>query len=421
MSADIKDSFEQAMCLLLVNNPLCFNMVISIDTMRDDSVGTMGVKVWDGRITLKYNLKFLDALDKAERNFVLIHEIFHVFMHHCTWRQSSNRRKRYLDNVAMDLEINSLITENNFIQMPRYKEDTGIRKKGDPAELLPSMFKYKANLSYEQYRALLTKDFPEDEIAFIVGEGDVLDGSPDGSGRGKFRIDPDCPLGKIVSGRIDDMHGSEYNEDPYADDFIRSKVEQIERNHLWGNAPASLVEKIKKAQEEPIDWSGRLCLSLGDFLSYEKVYTRRRWDKHFGKPFLGNTMKSVEPVAVYTDTSGSVGSADLSRFIVEIESLAHYTQVMLFHFDTEIKNPEEPQLFSREAIESIEFKGHGGTSFKPIFKHAKEHEYTQIVVLTDGEAEAISAEEIGEASVIWVVTKGGSLTGKPGTVIEMTR
>ena len=53
--------------------------------------------------------------------------------------------------------------------------------------------------------------------------------------------------------------------------------------------------------------------------------------------------------------------------------------------------------------------------------HAKEHEYTQIVVLTDGEAEAISTEEIGEASVIWVVTKGGSLTGKPGTVIEMTR
>jgi predicted metal-dependent peptidase len=446
MAEVLKSNFEEALCLLSINSPACFNLIIRIITTETDKVETMGVKVWDGQIELQYNRKFIDNLEKAERNYVLIHEMLHILMHHCTWRQSSDLRMKYIDNVAMDLEINSMIHEDNFIKMPIFKNNEGARKKGEQCGLLPKMFGYSDGLSYEQYRALLTKDFPQSEIMFIVeedgessnsdgnggqsnssgsnGEGD---GDSDGSNQndsgssmeGKMVIDPNCPLGKITSGRIANDHGKDYNEDTYADDFVRGEVERIQRNNLWGNTPSGTIEKILKAQEQPLDWAGLLRLEAGHFISFEKVYTRRRWDKHFGKPFLGYTMKSVEPVAVYTDTSASVGSSDLSRFIVEIGRIAHFTQVMLYNFDTEIKNPEEPVLFSREAIESIEFKGRGGTSFTPIFEHVKEHEIHQVVILTDGFAEAISQDEVGDASVIWVITKGGSLTGKPGVVVEM--
>lgn len=450
MAEVLKSNFEEALCLLSVNSPACFNMIIRIITEEDLNVETMGVRVWDGQITLKYNPKFVDSLEKAERNFVLIHEIMHILMHHCTWRQSSDDRMKYLDNVAMDLEINSMIHEDNFIRMPTFKNDVGNKKKGEYAGLLPKQFGYADGLSYEQYRALLSKDFPPQSIMFIVGddEGESSSNDQDGQGgqgqgegeegdqegkgngenqqkqgdsvgNGKLKIDPNCPLGKITSERLSADHGKDYNEDTYADDFVRNEVERINRNNLWGNTPAGTIEKILKAQEQPLDWAGLLRLEAGHFISFEKVYTRRRWDKHFGKPFLGYTMKSVEPVAVYADTSGSVGSADLSRFIVEIERIAHFTQVMLYCFDTEIKNPEEPMLFSREAIESIEFKGRGGTCFGPIFEHAKKNEIHQIIVLTDGGAEPITPEQIGDAVVIWVITKGGDLHGKPGVVVEM--
>jgi predicted metal-dependent peptidase len=449
----------------------------------------MGIRVWDGQIELRYNNKYVDSCLKEERNYLLIHEMMHVLMHHCTWRQSSDDRLKYIDNVAMDLEINSMIHEDSFIKRPKFKEDVGIRKKGEDCGVFPYMFGFKDGLSYEQYRALLLAQFPPKSIQFIVddgsgsgdgqgqGNGDQQDsngqgnqqqqqgggqgknqgngqggtggdedsegsdkqqqgggsGSDGGQGGGqqseqqqkgsakrpKTRIDPNCPLGKITSGRVSTDHGKDYNEDTYADDWIRSEVERIQRNNLWGNTPGGTVAKILKAQEQPLDWAGLLRLEAGRFISFEKVYTRRRWDKHFGKPFLGYTMKSVEPVAVYADTSASVGNSDLSRFVVEIERIAHYTQVMLYCFDTNIKNPEEPILFSREAIDGIEFKGRGGTSFTPIFEHAKAHEIHQVVMLTDGFAEAISEEEIGDCSVIWVITKGGNQQGKPGVVVEM--
>lgn len=429
----LKSNFEEALCLLSINSPACFNLIIRIITRESDKIETMGVKVWDGQIELLYNPKFIDYLEKAERNFVLIHEMLHILMHHCTWRQSSDPRMKYIDNVAMDLEINSMIRQDNFIKMPTFKEDVGIRKKGETCGLLPKMFGYSDGLSYEQYRALLTKDFPQSQIMFIVGEdgdqqqgdGDQGNGNGQGQGQegdggdGRLVIDPNCPLGKITSQRIASDHGKDYNEDTYADDFVRGEVERIQRNNLWGNTPSGTIEKILKAQEQPLDWAGLLRLEAGHFISFEKVYTRRRWDKHFGKPFLGFTMKSVEPVGVYTDTSASVGSADLGRFVVEIERIAHFTQVMLYHFDTEIKNPEEPVLFSREAIESIEFKGRGGTSFTPIFEHAHKHDIHQIIILTDGCAETIDSEQVGDCEVIWVITKGGNTSGKPGVVVEI--
>ena len=529
MAVDIKSCFEEALCLLSINSPACFNLIIRIMTIADEEEETMSVRVWDGQITLHYNDKFVDRLLKEERNFLLIHEMMHILMHHCTWRQSCDERMKYIDNVAMDLEINSMIREDSFIKRPKFKEDTGIRKKGEDAGVFPYMFNFQDGLSYEQYRALLLAQYPPKSIQFIVddpsdgqsggggqgnnndqnsggqgqdqqqqgggqgknqnknqqdqgdGQGDNDDqdsggegqdqqqggngqnknqnkdqqqgdsdgdsqeqdgkgdnqqqqqnqnqnqqqqegngsGSGSGSKRPKLRIDPNCPLGKITSGRISDEHGKDYNEDTYADDWIRNEVERIQRNNLWGNTPGGTVAKILKAQEQPLDWAGLLRLEIGHFISFEKVYTRRRWDRHFGKPFLGYTMKSVEPVAVYADTSASVGNSELSRFVVEIERIAHYTQVMLYCFDTNIKNPEEPVLFSREVIEGIEFKGRGGTSFKPIFEHAKAHEIHQVVMLTDGCAEAISQEEIGECEVIWVITKGGNTTGKPGVVVEM--
>lgn len=463
---DFEQSFQGTLCRLLMYSPFSFNLLVGMDTVPTESIDTMGVQVKNGRIRLMYNPNFFMSLEEGERTFVLIHEMMHVLLHHCTHRCSSDICRAYKENVAMDLAINCLIVEETGIKIPRFKKDMFGHRKGEIQSLLPSMFGFKDGLSFEQYMDLLDKKYPDVSIRFVPkgSQGDssekidsaqaggnaqsgsnaktasnAEDGGNTESGDNDFdalnqrsgagarkvqidvEIDGDCGIGKITKGRIDDKHGKEYDEDAYIDDFVRNVVENIERNHSWGCLGNHAVEMVKKAQEQPLNWGDILRLKLGPFLSYQKEQSRRRWNKHYGKPFLGYTTKCVEPVAVYADTSGSVGSADLSRFIVEIERIANYTGVYLWSFDCDVKDPNEYTLFTRRSIDEIQFKGRGGTRFSPVFEHAREKNFSQVVVLTDGYAENIDPKQTEGMEVIWIITKDGCTTGKPGTVIKINR
>lgn len=441
---DFEAKFQSTMCRLLLYSPFSFNLLVAMETIPCTTLETMGVCVKNGRLTLRYNPDFFLSLEEGERSYVLIHEMMHVLLHHCTHRRSSDMRRAYKENVAMDLAINCLVLETTGIKIPRFKEDVGGKKKGEVMALLPSMFGFANGLSFEQYLDLLDAKFPDPEIQFVTsgdvegdgsesGEGASGDGSSEGNESSEKKtgssnkttvvveIDENCNIGKITKHRIEAKHGEGYDEDPFIDDYVRNTVEQIERNHSWGSLGSNAVELVKKAQEQPLNWGDILRLKMGPFLSYQKMPSRRRWNKHYGKPFLGNTTKSVEPVAVYADTSGSVGSADLSRFIVEIERIANYTGVYLWSFDTKVCDPDESVLFTRRSIDSIEFKGRGGTCFTPVFEHAKSKNFTQVVVLTDGYAETISPDVIEGMDVIWVIIKGGDTENKAGVVIEMDR
>lgn len=439
-----EESFQGTLNRLVVFSPFSFNLLVGMTHIPSRALDTMGVMVKNGRITLMYNPDFFMSLEEGERTFVFIHEMMHVLLHHCTHRCSSDICRAFKENAAMDLAINSLLYNRDpskqepGIDIPRYKEDVGTKKKGEISVLLPSMFKFPDGLSFEQYLELLDKKYPDISIKFVkFGAGEGSAGKDAGKSRGKknrdddqqdgsgntldveVEISEDCAFGKIVKYRIDRKHGQGYDEDAFIDDYVRNVVENIERNHSWGHLDGAAIEMVKKAQEQPLNWGDILRLKLGPFISFQKQQSRRRWNKHYGKPFLGYVTKSVEPVAVYADSSGSVGSADLSRFIVEVERIANYTGVYLWSFDAIVHDPDEYVFFNRRNIDQIEFKGRGGTSFSPIFEHAKEKNISQIVILTDGYAEEISASQVEGMEVIWVVTKGGSLKGKPGTVIEM--
>lgn len=434
---EIEEEFDKAVCLLAVNSPPSFHLLSRMLKEPSDAIETMGVMVKNGTINLRYNPEFFKSLSISERAFVLIHEMLHVLLHHCTHRSSNDRARAYKENVAMDLAINCMIAEEPGISIPRFKKDEGKRKAGEVSALLPEMFGFPNLRSFEEYMSMLDAKYPDKHIKFVIKKKDVngSDGSNvnnQNSGANSnngnenaegdieiWDIDADCPIGKITKGRIAMDHGNGFDEDPFIDDMIRNAVENINRNNMWGRMGGGAVELIKKAQEQPLNWADILRLKIGPFVSFEKQPSRRRWNKHYGKPFLGQTTKSVEPVAVYADTSGSVGSADLSRFIVEIERIAHYSTVFFWSFDTDIKDPDEYVSFSRQTIDTIEFKGRGGTCFTPIFEHAKRKNISKIVILTDGYAEEIPTSMVEGMDVIWVITPKGNTKGKPGTVIEM--
>lgn len=401
---------EQALCLLSINSPVSFNMLVRIRLEKCGpeeckSMDTLGVGVMEGDLVLKYNPDFVDSLTTEGLTYVLIHEMMHVLLHHVTHRQPDDVGQKEIANVAMDLEVNSMIPEDRYIRMPMKADENGVQKH---LGLLPVDFQFQSMLSYEVYFDLLMSNANIIKVS-VDGEGNIT-ASTGMNGESK-----------VISTHGLDNHGN-FKENSLIDEMIRAEVERIDRDNLWGNMPLGAVTHIRKAQESKVNWNEYLQLELGRSLKYRNVPSRRKWNKYYGKPYLGSTQKSVEPVAVYVDTSGSCfRQKDLSVFAGELERIAHFADVYYWDFESDVVDPEEFKRFYREDIEQLVFKGGGGTSFTPILNHAKNNDIRNVVILTDGYAEDVSDEAAQDLNLIWAILPGGNTSGKPGAVISIDK
>ncbi|GAO74955.1 putative uncharacterized protein [Meiothermus ruber H328] len=113
-------------------------------------------------------------------------------------------------------------------------------------------------------------------------------------------------------------------------------------------------------------------------------------------------------VHIAVDTSGSIGSAVLSRFLGEVRAILRAyprTQAQLYYADAQLYGPYplEPEgPWPRP-------RGGGGTDFRPFFRHleAQENPLGEIlaVYLTDGYGDFL--ETPPRFPVLWVVAPGG--------------
>jgi predicted metal-dependent peptidase len=133
----------------------------------------------------------------------------------------------------------------------------------------------------------------------------------------------------------------------------------------------------------------------------------------FDRRFIGHGMylEALEgesiSVRIAVDTSGSVDSGVLSRFLTEVHEIVRmypHLEAELFYADTRLYGPFE---LNPGAIEKP--KGGGGTSFEPFFEHFRDSgtpgETTLLIYLTDGYGSFPNF--IPEQPALWVVTPGG--------------
>jgi predicted metal-dependent peptidase len=384
-----------------------YNFFVLMKMFRSPStrVPTMGVYAKDTKIFLDYNLEFMSHLTNPMIQFVLRHEVGHVTLQHISSRCSNDPKRRRLENMAQDLAINCLLPVNASCKPPEYWEDevdpkTGevLHKKGDRMGLFPEDFGFEKKLSAEQYMALLEEKFKDTPQEKMPGGG--FGSQPGGQG-------------------FDNHEGFADNPDLAAK--IRNIVKNIERNNMWGNTSNDMKEAVLKAQSKEIPWWVYLRYFLGDFFSSERVTTRRKFHKRLGHPYYGSTLQYVGAVDVYVDTSASVGTDELAKFVSEIERLQDFMPIRLWFFDCAMQNPTKPELFHMDKIRSINFVGRGGTNFQAAIDHAVKNQATQVVIMSDGECEKPKVPN--SIQLLWAITPGheGQLKGFPGKVVYMKK
>jgi predicted metal-dependent peptidase len=353
-----------SLCILRLRKQVPFFGALTLFLKHglDESIPTACT---DGREVL-FNPRFVDDLALSELDAVMVHELLHAALLHIPRRGT---RDPHLWNVAADIVVNGMIRSEPNLKLP-------LQPCIDPA-----LEDYEVE---EVYEILHSRGTPPR----LLGIGQDL--MPEGEAGGGLTKPDQQDL---------ESHWKQ----------ALQQAATIARSLGHGDLPMGLLRHLDGVTDPQLDWRSLLWRFLVrtpvDFTGFDRRLIGRGI---YLEALDGDTVAA----RIAVDTSGSIDTEDLSRFLAEVrEILRLYPQIdaQLYYADAMVYGPFDPH--DEESARPV---GGGGTSFVPFFhKMRDELEMTSsavLIYLTDGYG--TFPEPPPEHPVLWVVTPGGLQSGK---------
>lgn len=363
---------------------------------------------------------FMDDLSDPELDFILMHEIMHNVLAHCT---RTGDRDNELFNIACDIVVNSNILRSHGMD----KKSITLHKYGESMHLTPDGREGWEYTAEQVYEMLLEKG------GNGRGGGSQGSGGQNGNAQGNGGSGSRNAHGRRTSG-ISGQGGQGGQSGSFRDDHTRwgtAKTDQTMLRDEWrkrlvdaceaisvrdpsntrGMLPA-FAERFWKALKKPqTDWR----TVLQDFVQEEITdYSfappdRRMGDSPFFLPDFSEKDDFAADILFMIDTSGSMSddmiTAAYSEIKGAIDQFNGKLRGWLGFFDAAVA---EPQPFSDETeFLSIRPTGGGGTRFDIIFDYVREemqeHPPVSIIIMTDGYAPFPEESEAMGIPVLWLL------------------
>ena len=190
----------------------------------------------------------------------------------------------------------------------------------------------------------------------------------------------------------------------------RQITDIVKSSSSWGSLPGGLIELIKKTAEGKIDYRAVLRMFRASILSQKRRLTRMRPSRRFGFEQMGSRYDFTTRLLIAIDTSGSVGSEDLGRYLNVTSSFFKYgiQQIDVLMFDTKVQGKPLALTDAKKNIKELKVCGRGGTDFQAPVDYAVEHpEYDGLIIITDGCAPCPDTERL-RTKLLWVIDNEGS-------------
>ncbi len=298
-----------------------------------------------------FDPKFAESLDDEQLSFVMLHELMHCVLKHCT---RGGSRQQLIYNIACDIVVNSILLEAMNREEIAIGHSNAMHKT--PSGMEGRLF------SAEEVYEMLLKDKRIEELYFPF----------------------DCHDG------WSELAGDGLSEELW-DKYIKDSAKGVGKGT---GIPCALERVIELVDRKPkISWKQ----VLHDYIqSCESDYLFAPPDKRFsdGSVILPSFCDSVygssiENIWFAVDTSGSVTDEAVAEAYGEIKDAIEQIENMqgiISFFDSEIS---EPQAFSTvEDLKSIKPIGGGGTSFEVIFEYMRKSMMEKlpkvVIIITDG-------------------------------------
>lgn len=374
----VLEALQTAKLSVLKHYPYLSPIVHKLVLIKEPRCPTLAV---DARLRVYYNPDFINKLAQGADlktiipvlSGVMLHETMHVLMRHIKRNKAINGQSP-IDNIAMDMEINSVIRTDNIFKLPEQDGFKPIFPNSPP-------FNYPEGLTFEEYYTKLMQEIDKAMKQAAQGTG-VASGNcgegatgkkqgyeqegDDGEGKGNSNgDDKGNGNGKDSSGISETDTGASEVE---VDMAVNSAADLISK--YAGSVHQTLKRHAGALLEKPkVRWQTVLrriiTANIERIRGFEDSGYHRLNNKSWGlwdkghKVCLPSRFDTPVNIAVGIDTSGSMGTQQLRDAITEISGIvrAMNCPVRAYCIDTEVSG----EIQEIEFGQIPELSGGGGT------------------------------------------------------------
>jgi predicted metal-dependent peptidase len=357
--------------------------------MGKNAVIEDNVTAYTNGVDKKYGREFISKLTDAELRALILHENLHVALKHIPRFKKEFKDNAQAINVATDYAVNDVImnlSDRDLCKLP------------------------EGGLYDAKYHNWSVREIYEDLKKQQKQNKD--------SGNGES-------LGKTL-----DEHGFEDAQNMTDEEAkeMSGKIDKALREGgiLAGRMGAKIPRVIGDMLEPKVDWREVLREFVSSATKGNDEYTWRKFNKRqmandIYLPSMEN--ESIGELVVAIDTSGSIGSVELTEFASELASICSVStpsKVRVLWWDTEVHGE---QVFLPEHYDNIKDllkpQGGGGTMVSCVSEYLNKQrvEAEATIVFTDGYLESEITWNL-KCPTLWLVTQNNNFTAPSGKVVK---
>lgn len=408
---------------ILVQEPMIAATALFMEHVDNPQTGTGDIAMTDGRRVTVW--PDFHALRGNERAGVLLHEYLHVAFAHPLRGMRLKLRlgvayRHDIFNVAADAIINEGIRKGSKRSIDLPKGGVDLQELAEQAKAIVELTGVKVDHARMRQVGRITLEWMYDALVRLEeaaqagcsqGEREREDGGDNGVGSPlagndnqkatanerlvkkakefleQFERPQDIDLASLM-GMTHDQLG----------DAIRAAGEQLKNSIAMakqhGNGKAGLIELLgHDIPKVDTPWESSFRSVTQKHLMRQRVRSpskpsRRVLTQEALKASriiwsAGRKRPHVPRVVVVLDSSGSIRLDEYMRYLSEIQAMKRRTNAQIFVIVADMEVQSVQEIKDVKDIREVEFKGRGGTDFRPAFEMIDEMNVDLAVYLTD--------------------------------------
>jgi len=370
-----------------------------------------------------YGRKFLEGVDTEPKvRGLVLHENLHVALKQLPRGKDMFEENRKLANISADMVVNNIIED---IKGTVNGSSERIVALPDGAVYDP-MFQ---NWSMREVYNYLKKHCKGKGKGDGKGKGGGQSNDPADAGSGDSDDDT-----ITINGKTYDLSDADEHDLDNLKDMTHEQIKEVndaidkalrEGGMLAGRMGAKIPRSISDLLEPKVDWRDALREFVSSAIRGKDEFTWRKMNKrHLANDIYLPSMENetIGEVVIAIDTSGSIGSEQITEFATELVSICDLCspeKVRVLWWDTDVHGEQVFVGDYQNIAGLLKPMGGGGTHVSCVNHYINKEKINAdcVIVFTDGYVEDSIAWTISSPT-LWMVTQCGSFEPPVGKKVK---